>query len=85
MSMNENDISQEFVYNFPSDRIYGVIIWTGTEWTGYYSTVKNNVCDFIDGKNLFENCSSRCRFVEYSRYLVDGKLVVCKIIKEKGE
>lgn len=87
--MNEliqNDLKQAFVYNYPTDKICGILVQgQNNRWIPYHSCLMDQIKGLPQALEDYERTNSEAQLVEYSRYLVDGELVVIRILKQKKE
>jgi len=77
------DMAQEYVFNHPSNGIFGVLVIREGKWGEYFETLFMQVASLEETTRLYNAMSEECRLVEWCRYLNDGKLVVYKVIKYK--
>ncbi len=83
-SFEDQNLRQETIWNMPEGLICGLQMQNESgKWQPLYSILSNMCVTEKEALEQLSYSSPGVRMVEYSRYLVEGELVVIKIIKVK--
>lgn len=81
--MGDFDDAQNIVWSHPADKIYSIQVFYEGKWSYYYMGMHARLMTYDEALVSYNSAAGSARLVEVSRYLVDGELIVTKVMKMK--